>query len=107
MVRWSTWLLLLPVVTLATEMARAAAPMDENCDVYYFGIGQRRDFKRAFECEMARPEQGRNWVLLAVMYLNGEGTPRDVKKARAALQHERPDACGATCPPGRPPYACE
>jgi hypothetical protein len=90
-------LLLLLLATAAAEPALAAEPKVEDCGVYYFGIGQRRDVQRAFACEMAFPEERRNWVLVAVMYLNGEGTARDVRKARAALEHNRPDYCGATC----------
>jgi hypothetical protein len=87
--------LLVHLGLLAT--VRAGAPAEETCDVYYFGIGQRPDLGRAFACEMAEPEPRRNWVLLAVMHLNGEGTPRDLRLARQALEHNRPDACGATC----------
>jgi uncharacterized protein YecT (DUF1311 family) len=81
----------------APASARAEAPANESCDVYYFGIGQRRDLGRAFACEMAEPEERRNWVLVSVMYLNGEGTSRDVRRARAALEHNRPEECGVTC----------
>lgn len=81
----------------AAGSAQAEAPAPELCDVYYFGIGQRPDYARAFACEMAEPPERRNWVLLAVMYLNGEGTARDLGRAREALGHKRPDYCGATC----------
>jgi hypothetical protein len=87
--------LLISLVALGS--ARAEAPASESCDVYYFGIGQRRDFARAFACEMAEPERRRNWVLIAVMHLNGEGTARDLRRAREALEHNRPEECGATC----------
>lgn len=73
---------------------------DENCDVYYFGIGQRPDHKRALDCMMAEDEHRRDWLLLGVMYLNGEGTPRDLAKAREALMHRRKQTagfCDASC----------
>jgi hypothetical protein len=81
----------------APGLARAEGSANEGCDVYYFGIGQQRDFNRAFACEMAKPEQERHWALLALMYLNGEGTARDLRRAREALAHNRTDYCGATC----------
>jgi hypothetical protein len=89
--------LLLIAACLMGGAAAADQAQNEDCGVYYFGIGQRRDVQRAFACEMARPERGRNWVLIAVMYLNGEGTERDVGKAREALEHMRPEECGVTC----------
>jgi hypothetical protein len=93
------------ILPLAFAMLAAGAaladqpkePKEERCDEYYFGIVKTRDFKRAFECEMAVVEQRRNWVLISVMYLNGEGTPRDVKKAREAAKHMNPLECGVTC----------
>ena len=81
----------------AAGSAQAEAPTSEMCDVYYFGIGQPRDYARAFACETAEPVERRNWLLLAMMYLNGEGTARDLGRAREALGHRRPDYCGATC----------
>jgi hypothetical protein len=77
--------------------ARADQAAQPDCDVFYFGIGQQRDLKRAFACEMAEPEPKRNWVLIGVMNLNGDGTPRDLRRAREALEHNRPGECGVTC----------
>lgn len=91
------WPFLALVLFLLPQPALAAAPAEVPCDVYYFGIGQRRDPARAFACEMALPEGNRDWVLLTIMHMNGEGTPRDVKKAREAFRHERLDYCGVTC----------
>jgi hypothetical protein len=88
-------LLLLVLGALSPARAEELAP--PSCDVFYFGIGQPRDVRRAFACELAKPEPNRNWVLIAVMYLNGEGTPRDLGRARKALAHVRGDGCGVTC----------
>lgn len=89
--------LLLVLVLGGLSPARAADADQPSCDVFYFGIGQPRDVRRAFACEMSQPEPKRNWVLIAVMYLNGEGTDRDVRRAREALGHTRAEACGVTC----------
>lgn len=78
-------------------IASAGAAESELCDVHYFGIGVEKDFARALACEMAEPEERRDWLLLAVMHVNGEGTPRDLRRAREALGHLRPDSCGASC----------
>jgi hypothetical protein len=59
----------------------------EDCSVYYFGIGQPQDFKRAFACEMGARDEQKDWMMIAVMYLNGEGTAASVKEARAAFGH--------------------
>ena len=56
----------------------------EDCGVYYFGIGQPRDFKRAFACEMRTPDDQRDWMMVAVMYLNGEGTAASKMAAMTA-----------------------
>lgn len=64
-----------------------------------FGRGKKADDQRALNCMMAEDERRREWVLLGVMYLNGEGTPRDLAKARDALFRRRKeyDFCDATC----------
>jgi uncharacterized protein YecT (DUF1311 family) len=60
---------------------------NQDCDAYYYGIRRAQDFKRAFACEMRAPDENKNWAILAVMYLNGDGTEKNVKKARAAFKH--------------------
>jgi uncharacterized protein YecT (DUF1311 family) len=73
-----------------------AQDQNEDCDAYYYGIGRAQDFKRAFACEMRAPDENKNWSILAVMYLNGDGTEKNVKKARAAFKHlESHDASSA------------
>jgi Protein of unknown function (DUF1311). len=78
-------------VAIATSLGICSpavpAQEPEDCGVYYFGIGQPRDFKRAFACEMRSPDDQRDWMIVAVMYLNGEGTAASVKKARDAFRH--------------------
>ena len=86
------------VVALLSAFPSAALGQEQNedCDVYYFGIGRPQDFKRAFACQMRQPDERKNWSILAVMYLNGDGTQPNVKKARAAFRHiESADASAA------------
>ena len=64
-----------------------AAEQGEDCDAYYYGIGRARDLKRAFACQMRAPDENKNWMMLAVMYLNGEGAPKSLAQAQAAFKH--------------------
>jgi len=81
---------------VASSSASFAQEEREDCDIYYYGIGRAQDFKRAFACEMRVPDENKNWAILAVMYLNGDGTEKNVKKARAAFKHlESHDASSA------------
>jgi uncharacterized protein YecT (DUF1311 family) len=61
--------------------ADAAAPAPrEDCDAIYEGRC-REDYPRALACFRA----SQNWLMVAVMQLNGDGTPVDVAAARASL----------------------
>jgi hypothetical protein len=87
---WNTGsrlLLGIATCTLLIPWPAVAQEGREDCDAYYFGIGRAQDFQRAFACEQRRPEEQKDWARLCVMYMNGEGTPRDIKKARAAFRH--------------------
>ena len=59
--------------------AGAAAPA-EDCDEIY--EARPRDFERALGCFRAQND----WIMVAIMNLNGEGTPVDVAKAREAFK---------------------
>jgi uncharacterized protein YecT (DUF1311 family) len=75
-----------------------AAPADdipEDCGVYYFGIGQPKDLARAFQCEIRTPDFRKDWAMITIHYLNGEGTARDLVRARQAFAHLRGES-GAT-----------
>jgi hypothetical protein len=50
---------------------------------YYYGIGKDQDFKKALACY----EQEKNQVMQIVIYLNGDGLPRNLGKAEAVFKH--------------------
>ena len=56
--------------------------MQFPCLVLYFGVDRAPDYPRALKCF----EADRSWPFVALMNLNGEGTPRDLNKAEAALK---------------------
>lgn len=58
-----------------------APPARENCDAIYDGLGQPKDYGRALKCYRA----SQNWMMVAIMQLNGEGTRVDIVGARASL----------------------
>jgi len=53
-----------------------------SCLPAYFGIDDAPDYPKALQCF----ESHKFWDFTALMYLNGEGTPRDLQKATAALK---------------------
>ena len=62
--------------------AVAAAPQPpEDCEALYYGEGPTKDHVRALACYRKLED----WAMVAVMQLNGEGTPVDVAGARASL----------------------
>jgi uncharacterized protein YecT (DUF1311 family) len=48
----------------------------------YFGIERAPDYPKALKCF----EANKAWPFVVLMYLNGQGTPRDVDKAEAVLK---------------------
>jgi uncharacterized protein YecT (DUF1311 family) len=68
----------LGLLPLLLALAATAQPAFEDCDASYYGLDRARALRRAFDC-YKRQEQ---WDMLTVLYLNGEGTPRDVARAR-------------------------
>jgi uncharacterized protein YecT (DUF1311 family) len=67
--------------------AHAPAPQDAppDCDAIYEASGGRRDYGRALACFRAQED----WMMVAIMQLNGEGTEVDVAGARASLEKLR------------------
>ncbi len=59
-------------------LSTARTHADPACTDYYFGIGMPVDFGKARACF----EKDSNWTFLALMRLNGEGAPADLKEAR-------------------------
>jgi hypothetical protein len=52
------------------------------CESAYFGVDRPPDYERALTCF----ETERSWSFVILMQLNGEGAPRDLAKAEAALK---------------------
>ncbi|MGH7814095.1 MAG: hypothetical protein ACREQI_08855 [Candidatus Binataceae bacterium] len=52
------------------------------CNDLYFGIGRAPDYPKALKCF----EANKLWPFAVMMYLNGEGVPRDLTKAGAILR---------------------
>lgn len=66
----------------ASAKAEEAASMDD-CDAFYYGRrGARQDFAKALACYRAE----RDWIMLAIMQVNGEATPVDLLAARASIE---------------------
>jgi hypothetical protein len=67
--------------------APAATDASEDCDAYHEGEGRKRDFAKALACYRAQED----WLMVAIMQLNGEGTPVDFAAARESLAKARHD----------------
>ena len=61
------------------RVVRAAEP--EDCDAVYYGFGVPRDHAKAIACYRAQAD----WLMVAIMQTNGEGTPVDLAGARVSL----------------------
>ncbi len=70
-------------VTLAVLLSAvdATPKQPEDCDAYYNGEGRPRDLDKALACYRTQEE----WTMVAIMQLNGEGTPVDVAGTRASF----------------------
>jgi hypothetical protein len=57
--------------------------MSDDCygDKFYYGWGRARDVKKALACYRA----SNDWMMLAILQINGEGAPVDIAGARASL----------------------
>jgi uncharacterized protein YecT (DUF1311 family) len=66
---------------LAVVSGTAPEPLGD-CDSLYYGGHGPRDFAKALACYRAHGE----WDMVAIMQLNGEGTPVDVAGARASYR---------------------
>ena len=71
----ATWVLLM-------QAAAAPAAQPQDCDEVYEAAHAPADFGKALACFRAHEE----WDMVAIMLLNGEGTPVDVPGARAAFK---------------------
>jgi hypothetical protein len=52
------------------------------CEYFFFGIDRPPDYGKALTC----CEASESWPFIALMYLNGDGTPRNLPKAEAVLR---------------------
>ena len=73
-------------VAALTDAATASSPaptsaVTEYCEGHYEGWGVPRDFAKAFACYRGQEI----WLRVALMQVNGEGTPADLAAARASL----------------------
>ena len=64
-----------------TAQSQRCFPAQFPCISYYFGVDGAPNYPRALKCFKEKNSGG----FVALMYLNGEGTPRDLNKAEAAL----------------------
>ena len=57
--------------------------VSDDCygDEFYYGWGRTRDVKKALACYRA----SNDWMMLAILQINGEGAPVDIAGARASL----------------------
>jgi hypothetical protein len=70
-----------PTAAPGTPDAPAAWTIPEDCDAPCYGRGEPRDYAKAFACYRKNGE----WLMTAIMQVNGEGTPVDIPGARASL----------------------
>jgi hypothetical protein len=59
----------------------SAASDDCDGDAFYYGWGRARDVKAALACYRT----GNDWMMLAILQINGDGAPMDIAGARASL----------------------
>ncbi len=60
---------------------RPVAEDPEDCEGYYEGWNVRQDDRKAFACFL----RNKDWLWVALMQVNGEGTPLDLAAAGASL----------------------
>src|SRR5437016_9853186 len=71
----ATWVLLM-------QAAAGPAAQPQDCDEIYEAARAPADFGKALACFRAQED----WEMVAIMHLNGEGTPVDVPAARDAFK---------------------
>ena len=81
---------LLALAPFIVGLTGASPPQDCEGDDFYFASGKARDLDKAFACYRA----SENWLMVAIMQLNGEGTPVDVAAARASFAKETSESGG-------------
>ena len=58
--------------------------MNNLADLYYYSVGTNKDYYQAFYWHKKAAEAGNSDAMLNVgsMYLRGEGTPKDLTRAK-------------------------
>lgn len=82
--------LLFLLAPLIAGVPGASPPQECFGDDFYFASGKARDLTKAFACYQA----SRDWIMVAIMQLNGEGTPVDVAAARATIANDKGESGG-------------
>lgn len=69
----------------ATPASDSAPMVSSDCygDEFYYGWGRARDVKKALACYRATND----WMMLAILQINGDGAPVDIAGARTSLNH--------------------
>jgi hypothetical protein len=69
----------------ATPASGGPSASSDDCDgdEFYYGWGRARDARKALACYRA----SNDWLMLAILQINGEGAPTDIAGARASLNH--------------------
>lgn len=72
-------------VATATPPSDSPPMVSSDCygDEFYYGWGRARDVKKALACYRATND----WMMLAILQINGDGAPVDIAGARASLNH--------------------
>ena len=70
-------------VATVTPASDSPSTVSDDCygDEFYYGWGRARDVKKALACYRA----SNDWMMLAILQINGEGAPVDIAGARASL----------------------
>ena len=57
-----------------------------TCENYYYGIGVKQDYKKAFECFESEGEDG--YLYLMMMYLNGDGVVASHRRHKKYMKRQ-------------------
>ena len=70
-------------VATVTPASDSPSTVSYDCygDEFYYGWGRARDVKKALACYRA----SNDWMMLAILQINGDGAPVDIAGARASL----------------------
>jgi hypothetical protein len=78
---FSLFMLAQSTVHATTRDAGSVPALPEDCGALYKAAGNDREFAKALACYRAEGD----WMMVAIMQVNGEGTPVDLPGARASI----------------------